>query len=59
MTACAMIDHIIYRPVGRGGPIGRASASRSNGFHDQKFESRPVHKKKIVGVFPSQNVVLT
>ena len=24
---------------GRGGSMGRASASRSNGFHDQRFES--------------------
>ena len=32
---------------GRGGSIGRASASRSNGFHDQRFESRPEHKKKL------------
>ena len=31
----------------RGGSIGRASASRSNGFHDQRFESRPEHKKKL------------
>ena len=28
---------------GRGGSIGRASASISNGFHDQRFESRPEH----------------
>ena len=32
---------------GRGGSIGRASASRSNGFHDQRFESRPEHKKNL------------
>ena len=45
---------------GRGGSNGRASASRSNGCHDQRFESHLEHKKKIVGVFPpSQNVVLT
>ena len=30
---------------GRGGSIGRASASRSNGLHDQWFKSRPEHKK--------------
>ena len=32
---------------GHGGSIGRASASRSNGFHDQRFESRPEHKKNL------------
>ena len=31
---------------GHGGSIDRASASRSNGLHDQRFESRPEHKKK-------------
>ena len=31
----------------RGGSMGRALASRSNGFHDQRFESRPEHKKKL------------
>ena len=29
---------------GRGGSIGRASASRCNALHDQRFESRPGHK---------------
>ena len=28
-----------------GGSIGTALASRSNGFHDQRFESRPEHNK--------------
>ena len=32
---------------GRGGSIGRALASKSNGFHDQRFESRLEHKKKL------------
>ena len=32
---------------GRGGSIGRASASRSNGPHDQRLESRPEHKKNL------------
>ena len=32
---------------GRGGSIGRASASRSNGLHDQRFESRPEHKTNL------------
>ena len=30
---------------GRGGSIGRASASRSNRLHDQRFESRAEHKQ--------------
>ena len=30
---------------GPGGSIGRASSSRSNGFHDQRFESRPSTRK--------------
>ena len=34
-------------PGTRGGSTGRASASRSNGFHDQRFESRPEHKKNL------------
>ena len=34
-------------PGGRGGSIGRASASRSNGLHDQRFESRPGHKQNL------------
>ena len=43
---------------GRGGSVGRAP--RSNGIHDQRFESRPSGAQgKIAGVFPSQNVVLT
>ena len=33
--------------VGRGGSTGGASALRSNGFHDLRFESRPEHKKKL------------
>ena len=32
---------------GRGGSIGRVSASRSNGLYDQRFESRPEHKKNL------------
>ena len=32
---------------GRGGSIGRASASKSNGFHDQRIESRSVHKNNL------------
>ena len=32
---------------GRGGSIGRASASRSNGLRDQRFESRPEHNKHL------------
>ena len=32
---------------GRGGSVGRASASRSNGIHGQRFESRPEHKKNL------------
>ena len=32
---------------GRGGSIGRALASRSNGFHGQRFESRPEHKTNL------------
>ena len=32
---------------GRGGSLGRASALKSNGFHDQRFESRPEHKQKL------------
>ena len=32
---------------GRGGLIGRASASRSNGFHDQRFEFRLEQKKNL------------
>ena len=36
----------------------RELASRSNEFHNQRFESRPEHKEHF-WVFPSQNVVLT
>ena len=32
---------------GRGGSIGRASASGSYGFHDKMFESRPEHKTNL------------
>ena len=32
---------------GRGGSIARASASISIGLHDQRFESRPGHKKHL------------
>ena len=32
---------------GRAGSIGRALASISNGFHDQRFKSRPEHKKTL------------
>ena len=32
---------------GHGGLIGRASASRSNGFHDQRFDYCPEHKKHL------------
>ena len=35
------------RGVGCGGSMGRASASKSNGFHDQRFESRPEHKNNL------------
>ena len=31
---------------GRGGSVGRASASRSNGFHDQRFELNPVRSTR-------------
>ena len=41
-------SHLIVILIGgRGGSIGRASASRSNGFHDQRFESCPKHKKNL------------
>ena len=33
--------------MGRAGSIGRALASRSNGLLDQRFESRPEHKKNV------------
>ena len=42
-----------------GGSIGRASASNSNGFHDQRFKFLPEHKKTLWEVCFSQNVVLT
>ena len=32
---------------GYGGSIDRALASRSSGFHDQRFKSRPEHKKNL------------
>ena len=32
---------------GRGGSIGRMSASRSNVFHDQRFESHPERKTNL------------
>ena len=38
---------VIQYVGGRGGSIGRASASRSNGFRDQRFESCPEHKKNL------------
>ena len=38
---------VLYYVWGRGGSIGRASVSRSNGFHDQRFESRLGHKKNL------------
>ena len=36
---------------GCGGSIGRALASKFNGFHDQRFESHPEHKKKLSEFF--------
>ena len=36
-----------YSMGGRGGSIGRESASRSNGLHDQRFKSRPGHKTNL------------
>ena len=44
---------------GRGGSIGRASASRSNGFHDDRFESRPEHKHNVWEFFRVKINVLT
>ena len=42
-------DYNIYFLLGggRGGSNGRASSSKSNGFHDQRFESRSEHKKHL------------
>ena len=44
-------ERIIYRVflkyIRPYGPIRRASASRSIGFHDQRFEPRPEHKKQL------------
>ena len=47
---------ILERVWGHGGLIGRASASSSNGFYDQRLSGA---QEKFVGVFSSQNVVLT
>ena len=44
---------------GRGGSMGRALASRSNGFYDQRFEPRQEHKKNVREFFRVKNVVLT
>ena len=37
----------LFMTWGCGGSIGRASASRPNGFDDQRFESLPEHKKNL------------
>ena len=39
---------------GRGGSVSRASASRSNGFHDTRFKPRQEQHKKKLWVVPSQ-----
>ena len=38
---------LLYSFRGRGGSIGRVSVSRSNGFHDQRLESRQEHKTNL------------
>ena len=51
VTLCVVTNfslHVVtVKRGGRGGSIARASASRSNGFHDHRFESRPEHKKHL------------
>ena len=50
--------HIYFIVGGRGGLIGRTSASRSNGLHDQRFQYPSGAQDTFVRVFPSQHVVL-
>ena len=47
--APSALRQIPFQPQngGRGGSIGRVLATRSNGFHDQRFKSRPEHKTNL------------